>query len=227
MKYLFFDLDGTLTIPYEGISKSFIYALKACGRKCPTERELRLCIGPPLYDCFVNLFKMDGEEAEYAVKKYRERYHAVGWKENELVPGAEECLRALSAQGKILAVATSKPKIFAERILQSFSLEKYITYVSGCGLDGSLGTKGAVIAHAMGVLGAPAGECAMIGDRHYDVEGAKECGIFAVGVRTGYAEEGELERAGADAVFDTLNDVKEYFLKGGKGAEKGNNGAQV
>ena len=227
MRYLFFDLDGTLTEPYEGISKSFIYALKACGKKQPTVRELRLCIGPPLYDSFVNLFGMDDGEAKFAVQKYRERYHAVGWQENELVPGAEECLRALSACGKTLAVATSKPKVFAERILQSFGLDKYITYVAGCGLDGSLNTKAEVIAHAMQVLGASAGECAMIGDRKYDVEGARSCGIFSVGVRTGYAEKDELEKAGADVILDTLDGVKEYFLKDVSGAEKGNKGAQV
>ena len=227
MNYLFFDLDGTLTEPYDGISRSFIYALEACGKPRPSERELRLCIGPPLYDSFTGLFGMTGEEAKYAIQKYRERYHVVGWTENELIPGAEECLRALSACGKTLALATSKPKVFAERILRSFSLDGYFTYIAGCGLDGSLNTKAEVLAHAMRELGAPPQDCAMIGDRKYDTEGAKACGVFSVGVRTGYAEAGELEEAGTDVILPSLGAVKEYFLSSDGAENNGDNCPRV
>ncbi len=212
MKYLFFDLDGTLTEPYEGITKSVIYALASYGIPRPDETTLRACIGPPLYAYFSDCFGMSAEESVRAVEKFRERYHAIGWKENALIAGVAESLERLAASGKILAVATGKPTVFAEKILSRFKIRSLFSAVVGSGLDGSLTEKREELARAMELVGAPAGESAMIGDRKFDVEGGRACGVFTAGVRCGYAEEGELERAGADVIFDDFRQLTEYFL---------------
>ncbi len=212
MKYLFFDLDGTLTYSDEGITKSIVYALESLGMPRPDEKLLRACIGPPLTDGFARYFHLTGEQNGLAVKKFRERYHDVGWKENRLIEGAKEALLALKERGKTLAVATGKPTVFAERILSYFEIRDLFSCVAGSGLDGSRSKKREEIAAAMNGVRASAHESAMIGDRKNDVEGAKACGIFAAGVSFGYAEEGELARAGADIVFDDFIQLQQYFI---------------
>ncbi len=212
MEFLFFDLDGTLTEPYEGISKSILYALSRFGLPDPGEEALRACIGPPLYDSFEHRFGLGKEGSLEAVRLFRERYHDVGWQENALLPGAAEALRTLSAAGKKLAVATGKPTLFAERILRKFGVFGCFSAVVGSNLDGTMTEKKEELGEAMRRLCAPREQSAMIGDRKYDVEGAHALGVFAAGVTFGYAEEGELEAAGADAVFASFPALTAYFL---------------
>lgn len=212
MKYVLFDLDGTLTEPYEGISKSILYALDYYGIAHPSESVLRSCIGPPLYGSFQTLFGMSVEQSYEAVDKFRERYHELGWQENALLEGAEECLRALKSAGKILAVATGKPTVFAKKILEKFGVLSLFSAVVGSELDGTMTKKEEEIEEAMRLIGATAEECVMVGDRKFDVLGARLCGMDCVGLHMGYAEEGELEEAGAIAVFDRFAPLKEYLL---------------
>ena len=136
-KYLLFDLDGTLTYSHPGIYNCIRYALEAFGRPQPTEKQLRACVGPPLTYSFSEIFGMSEEETEAAVKKYRERYADKGLFENEPIPGAAELLASLKQKGYVQAIATSKPKIFAERIADKFNFTPFLDAVAGSGTDGS------------------------------------------------------------------------------------------
>lgn len=202
MKYVLFDLDGTLVDSSLGITRCFIYAFKKLGLTPPSAEELRSCIGPPLLTSFKRFFPQDEERALKGVSLYRERYSTEGWKECTPYPFAKECLRALAEAGKVLALATSKPQPFAENILSFFGLAEYFSVVVGSKLDNSFDDKGKIIQKAMELLRARKSQTVMVGDRKQDVIGAKENGITSVGIRVGFAPEGELERAGADYIAD-------------------------
>lgn len=214
MKYLIFDLDGTLTQPYEGITKSIIHALKTCGKEEPPEELLRECIGPPLEYSFSHIFGMNREETAVAVKAYRERYRKVCAEENALMPYVKEGLRRLSERGYIMAIATGKPTVFAEEIVKKFEIAEYFVALSGSGLDGSNSTKREEILGALEAVGEVSmGECCMIGDRKYDIEGGRSLGMHTAGLRFGYAAEGELEAAGAEMIFDDFEKLVYFFDK--------------
>lgn len=209
MKYLLFDLDGTLTDPYEGITKSILYALHACGIEEVDPEQLRKSIGPPIDYIFGEIFGLDAETTRFAIQKYRERYGEVGLFENKLLPGVTEALDRLQKHGFIMAVASSKPKVFVDRILEKFDLMRYFTVSMGSGLDGSFNNKTLVMREALRLLGRREGdeECVMIGDRFHDVAGAKNCAIKCIGMELGFAAPGELKEAGADWIvpsFDAL-----------------------
>lgn len=141
-RYLLFDLDGTLTYSHPGIYASIRYALEDAGRGEPTERQLRSCVGPPLVYSFRHIFGMTEEETNRAVVKYRERYSEKGLFENAPVPGAKEILESLKSAGYVSAIATSKPKIFAERIADQFGFTPFLETVAGSGTDGSFSHQG-------------------------------------------------------------------------------------
>ncbi len=211
-KYLLFDLDGTLTNPYEGITRSFQYALKAYGIEAE-QSELSFVIGPPLVDVFCEVYGFDGQKAIEALGKYRERFNDVGWKENEIIAGIPELLADLKKSGRVLCLATSKPKVFAEKIIDLFDIEKYFDIVVGAELDGSVCEKHQIIGKVLKELGnPPKDEVLMIGDREHDVFGATACGVACLGVKTGFAEEGELEAAGADFIAEDVNALRELIL---------------
>lgn len=215
MKYLLFDLDGTLTDPYEGITKSILYALKACGRETVDPEQLRRSIGPPIDVIFGDIFGLDEKTTQFAIAKYRERYGAVGLFENKLLDGVADTLRRLQDAGYVLAVASSKPKVFVDRILERFDIMRYFTVSVGSGLDGSLHNKTLVIREALRLLGRREGdaETVMIGDREHDIIGAKNCGLKSIGLNVGFAAPGELERAGADWIFSSFSELCEFFDK--------------
>ena len=200
-----FDLDGTLTDPAEGITNCVKYALEAFGITERSEKTLLRFIGPPLYDSFRGIYGFSHEDAILAVDKYRERFTDIGIYENKLFPDTKDTLSALSAAGKRIALATSKPFVFAERVLKNFDILKYFDIAVGAELDGSRGYKDEVIREVLKRAEmADLSKVIMVGDRENDIIGAKKCGIAACGVRCGYAEEGELEKAGADFIFDDL-----------------------
>lgn len=211
-RYLFFDLDGTLTDPKEGITNSVAYALASYGIHTDP-KELLPFIGPPLHESFMQFYGFDREQAMEAVAKYREYFTDRGIWENALYPGAAELLAQLKAQGKSLALATSKPEVFARQILKHFEISGYFDAVCGSCLDGSRTDKGEVIrtAHARleQSLGHPAPlmECVMIGDRLHDVEGAKKVGMDSIGLPFGYGGETELTRAGATHLADSFESL--------------------
>lgn len=216
-QYLLFDLDGTITDPKEGITKSAQYALEAFGIHEPDADKLTPFIGPPLIDSFQEFYHMPPEQAALAVKKYRERFETIGWLENVPYEGMDELLRDLQKAGCRLAVASSKPTVFVERILAHFDIAQYFAVVVGSELDGTRTKKEEVVQEALRQLfGAsrPAPHtAAMIGDRRFDVEGAKAHQLDSIGVAYGYALPGELQQAGADFIVESVEELTVLLMQ--------------
>lgn len=213
-RYILFDLDGTLTHSHPGIYGCFRYALEQMGLGEPKIEQLRRCVGPSLMYSFQNYFGMDEETARIATAKYRERYSVIGWKENAPIEGALETLKALKEAGYKLAMATSKPLIYAEQISALFGFAPYMDVEVGCGIDGSLPTKADVIAEAMKRLGASAEECLMVGDRFHDAEGAKTNGVDCALLKVGYAEnEEEFVWSKPEYVFEDFAQLNAFLLE--------------
>ena len=211
--YLLFDLDGTLTNPQEGITKCVQHALRSFGIEEPDLEKLIPFIGPPLIQSFMEFYTMSEKDARKAVAVYRERFSTVGLFENFPYPGIADMLAELKAQGKILAVASSKPTIYVRRILEKFELAPYFDVVEGSNLDGTRVDKKEVIAEVLSQLDNPsADDLLMIGDRKFDVIGAREMGFGCVGVRFGFAAPDELEQSGAVYIADTVHDLHRYLL---------------
>ena len=148
-KYIFFDLDGTLTDPAQGITNSFIHALKYFGVEIPSYETLCTFIGPPLVDTFKTQFGFDEEKAQLGVKKYREYFADKGLFENSVYPGIENLLKELISNGKHLIVATSKPEEYSIRILEKFGLSKYFQHICGSNMDETRSKKDEVIKYAL------------------------------------------------------------------------------
>ncbi len=217
-QYCLFDLDGTLTDSQEGIIKSVQYALKAFGIEEPDLKKLTPFLGPPLKESFMKYYGFSGEDAVKAIALYRERFAPVGIFENSVYPGIQDMLGKLREKGARLAVASSKPECYVRQILAHFDIEKYFDVVVGSELDGSRSQKEEVVEEALmrlGVLTIPVEErksvCAMIGDRKFDLQGAKAHFLTGVGVRYGYAPEGELEEEGADYIAGTVEELARYL----------------
>ena len=212
-KYLLFDLDGTLIYSHPGIWNCFRYAMQEMGYPEPMEEDLKKCIGPSLEYSFATFFGMDEENAKKATAKYREQYKVTGVWENEPIEGALDALKALKEMGYMTAMATSKPLVFAEKIAKRWGFSEYLDKEIGCGIDGSLPTKADVVREAMNQLGASAEECLMIGDRFYDVDGARECGVDCAMLRVGYAPEEEYEACKPAYVFKDFKGLVEFLKK--------------
>lgn len=193
---VFLDLDGTLTDPKAGITRSIRHALTALGREAPGEESLTWCIGPPLRESFREMLGGDGALAELALARYRERFAEIGIFENAVIPGIPEALDELAGQGCRLFLATAKPRVYAERIVTHFGFDRWLAGVFGAELDGRLGEKPALLAHALSATGARGG--VMVGDRRHDVEGAAANGLRSVGVLWGYGDCDEF--GGADRI---------------------------
>ena len=202
MKALLFDLDGTLTDPREGITRCIAHALGRMGLEPPPLDALTFAIGPPLRGSFAQLLACeDRERIEQAVAHYRERFADVGLFENAIYPGIAEALQELGdAQ---LFVATSKPQVYAERIVRHFGLEAHFLAIHGCELDGTREDKRDLLAHLMEVRGVRASDAVMIGDRGADMRAGRHHGMRALGVRWGYGSDDELREAGAHALCDS------------------------
>ncbi len=217
-KYLLFDLDGTLTDPKVGITTCVQYALKSFGIEEPDLDRLEPFIGPPLRDSFRKYYGFTPEQAEEAVAKYRERFQETGIFENEVYEGIPQMLRTLQSRGMHLAVASSKPEVFVNRILEHFQIGQYFEVVVGCELDGTRENKDEVVREALKRLsgGEPIQleEVYMIGDRSYDVEGARALGVEAVGVTYGYGGMEELKEAKADYIVRSVEELQRFLLRG-------------
>ncbi len=195
---LLFDLDGTLTDPFPGITKCISYALNKLGRQSPPRESLRWCIGPPLKDSFTKLLASDDNKlVEKAIGLYRERFSAVGLFENQVYEGIPEALEALLENGHTLYVATSKPVVYAVRIIDHFGLHRYFKVVYGSELDGTRGDKTSLIAHILQNESISSSATIMIGDREHDMIGAKANRISGYGILWGYGSQKELEISGA------------------------------
>lgn len=212
--YIFFDLDGTLTDSKEGILNCIRYALERLGEPVPEEQELLKFIGPPLQDSFQNFCGFSPEGAREAVLLFRERYVPIGKFENHPAPGAAALCAQLKAEGRVLAVASCKPEMMCLDICQRFEFTPSMEVITGSPPEADW-TKENIIRETMRRLGLgeeDRDQILMIGDRKFDVLGAKACGIDCVGVEFfGYAEPGELEAAGAVAVVKNTEELAEFL----------------
>ena len=213
-KYILFDLDGTLSDSASGITRSVAYALERFGIREKAE-DLGYFVGPPLIDAFREKYNMTAEQADDAVKFFRERFSLKGILENEPYDGVKELLEKLYNAGKKIILATSKPEKFAREIIERYGFTKYFTFVGGACMDEKTRMhKDEVIAYCLGQCGIKdASDFIMVGDRSHDVEGAKKFGIPTAGVLYGYGSKDELINAGACEVFETPEALCEYLLK--------------
>jgi phosphoglycolate phosphatase len=211
MDAIFFDLDGTLTDPKPGITRSIQYAMQKLDLPVPSQDELTWCIGPPLRDSFVKLLGGDSR-ADLAVSLYRERFGDVGLYENAVYPDIEHILGALKASHGRLFVATSKARVFAERIIDHFGLRGYFEHVFGAELDGTRVHKSDLLAYALDKTGVDPSRALMIGDRSHDMIGARKNSMDALGVLYGYGSRQELIEAGASHVCATPRAVLDHIM---------------
>lgn len=217
-KYLLFDLDGTLTDPKVGICTCVQYALASLGIEETDLDKLEPFIGPPLKDSFIRFYHLTEEQADAAVAKYRERFSDVGLFENEIYKGVAPMLRSLRAAGLVLAVASSKPTVYVQRILEHFGIAGYFRAVVGSELDGRRVNKDEVVQEALRQLfgdeKVKKDQVYMIGDRSFDVEGAHRVGVESVGVTYGYGGMEELKEAKSDYIVRSVEELKDFLLRG-------------
>lgn len=209
---ILFDLDGTLTDPKAGITQSVQYALAKLGIAEPDPDQLIPFIGPPLIKSFQEFYQLDDQQASLAVQYYRERFACAGLYENAVFPGIQPMLEQLKELGKTLVVATSKPTIYSVKILEYFDLRRFFLLVAGSNLDGTRVEKDEVIAFVRSELpeADPAGMI-MVGDRKYDVLGAKNNGIAVAAVGYGYGSQAELKAAKPDYLLATVQELHRFL----------------
>ncbi|MCH5208931.1 MAG: HAD family hydrolase [Oscillospiraceae bacterium] len=211
-KNVFFDLDGTLTDSAEGIINSVEYALKRLGITVYKRSELYKFIGPPLSDSFAEFFGLSEEKCKEGVRLYREYFSEKGIYENKLYDGIQDLLEKTKAAGMTLVLATSKPQEFAEEILRYFDIAKYFDFIAAAEMNGKRNRKQDIINYALEISGAKRNETVMVGDRKFDVLGAKSVGVASIGVLYGFGTEEELKEAGADHIAKTPEEVFELLI---------------
>lgn len=208
-EYLLFDLDGTLTDPKEGITKSVRHALRAFDIEVEDLDSLCCFIGPPLRDSFMEYYGFSEENATTAISIYREYFSDRGLYENEAYEGIDRVLKTLKDSGKKLYVATSKPEVFAKKILEHFDLDSYFEFIGGADLAETRVKKGDVIRYVLEENHiTDLDRVMMVGDRKHDILGAKEAGVASVGVLYGYGNREELLEAGADFIAESVFDLQ-------------------
>ena len=207
---LLFDLDGTLTNPALGITNAVMASLKDFGITVRDRRELYPFIGPPLVDSFREVYGFSDAEVARAIDVFHDYFGRIGKFENELLPGAVELLGSVKASGYRVALATSKPEIFARQILDHFALTQYFDGIFGASYDEKKTAKADIVRTALEWCG-PNARALMIGDRRHDVEGARANGIPCAGVLCGFGSEEELRTAGAAFVFADLPALESFL----------------
>lgn len=213
--HVLFDLDGTIVDSEEGITKSVEYALKKYGISVPDRGELRCFIGPPLVDSFMRFYGFSEEKAGEATDFYRERYAVLGVHENRLYPGIRELLTELRGMGVSIALATSKPEIFAKMVIEDMELTELFDFIAGTQLDDAAGRKNNyrtkkedVIAYALSELGATdPSRVLMVGDRKHDVIGAKINGTDSAYALWGFGSKAEAVEFGADYAAEKPSEI--------------------
>lgn len=215
--YILLDLDGTVSDPKVGICTSVQYGLRKMGIEVPDIDVLTPFIGPPLRDSFREYYNIPEDDIEKVVAFYRERFSTVGLFENDLYPGMKDMLSDLKKAGKHLALASSKPRVFVQKILDHFDISGYFEVIMGSELDGTRENKIEIIEESLRLLfkdcPVEKEKCVMVGDRKYDVSAAGQTGIKSIGVTYGYGSREELEEAGADLIVDSVSELKDRLMQ--------------
>lgn len=211
---ILFDLDGTLTDPAEGITKAVEAALNHYGITVADRAALHKFIGPPLDESFPEFYGFDAARTAEATEVFRAYFDRQGWRENIPYPGVEDMLRDLRAAGKRLLVATSKPEVFALRIMEHFGLARYFDHICGAPMDNQEGAKkAAVIRDALRRAGVEdLSTAVMVGDRRHDIDGARQAGLEAVGVLWGYGGLQELEASHPVHIVENFDGLKRVLI---------------
>jgi len=208
LTHVLFDLDGTLTDPAPGIVRCLQYALREMGLPEHADTDLTRFIGPPLQESFRKLLgNPSGSDIDRAIGLYRERFAEVGIFENTLFLEVREVLSALREQGYELLVATSKPHVFARRIIDHFGLSDFFAGVYGSELSGERSAKAELIRHVLETQSLPADAACMIGDRRHDIIGAQQNGVSTIGVLWGFGSLAELKAAAPDRIAESIGDL--------------------
>lgn len=216
-KYILFDLDGTLTDPKEGITRSVAYALDKYGIKVDDLDTLLPFIGPPLLDSFHRFYGFGDRQSHEALMFYREYFSKKGIFENALYDGVPQLLEKLRRRGKVVILATSKPEQYARQILEHFGIDGLFDHICGASMDESRSRKADVIAYALDTAGISDPSLAvMVGDRLHDIEGGHACGLETVGVLFGYGSLEELTAAGADSIAADMSELEAILMGGGR-----------
>ncbi|HEL2383805.1 TPA: HAD family hydrolase [Streptococcus suis] len=209
---ILFDLDGTLTDSGQVILNSVAYALDQMGIEEPDLASLQRFIGPPLYESFSRFYQLNPADTQVAVDAFRVYFKEKGMFENQLYDGVIPLLEVLTEAGKTLAIATSKPEVFAKQILDYFGIAHYFDVIAGASLDSSRISKTDVISYALAQLDYNPQTTIMVGDREHDIEGAQTNQLASIGVLYGYGNRQELEKAGATMIAETLLDLKQLLV---------------
>jgi len=212
-KNVLFDLDGTLTDPYPGMAKSLRYALDKFGIVEDNAEKIRQLIGPPLYRSFIDVYGFDESKAKMAVGYYREYYSDTGLYENRLYENVDNMLKTLKGMGKICVIATSKPQDFAQEVLRYFEIGGYFDEVVGSNLEGAFYEKADIIRVAIEKRGLNKAETVMVGDRKYDILGARKNGIDSIAVAYGYGTMEELEESKPMRICKNVMDIVDAVQK--------------
>ena len=207
MALILFDLDGTLIDSEPGICASLDYAFAKVGAQLPPRDVLRSWIGPPFWQTFPSVLGNDPARIASAIDHYRERFEAVGWSGHQVYPGIADLVAALAGDGNTLAIVTTKPQTQAQKIVDHFAFGTAFSRVYGPEINGRHCEKAAMIAQALGDFSARADAAAMIGDRHFDIEGARANGLRALGVDWGFGSREELLQAGAEAIATSPDEL--------------------
>ena len=212
-----FDLDGTLSDPAHGLIQGFVYCFKKLGIRYESEEELRKYIGPSLYEEWQEDFGFTPDEANDAIEVFREYYNIYGWWDNTLYDGIPEMLGALKKAGKKVVLATSKPLDTAKKVLELFGLTEYFDFIGGA-VNHQNDQKWQVLNWSLSSVGvdindpAQRAKCIMIGDRKYDAEGAKICGVDSMGVLYGHGTEEEMNASGFTVLVRTVPEILEILI---------------
>ena len=208
-----FDLDGTLSDPYNGLIASFAYALRKMGIDFATRSELKRFIGPPLYDEWRNVYSFSHEEATLALHYFHEYFAVYGWWDNVLYAGIPQLLKVLKKRGKKIILATSKPERFAIKVLELFGIKEFFDFIGAAESEKVRDKKHEVLQYALDSINvAPHANCVLVGDRVYDAEGAKICNIDSIGVLYGYGSEEEINSSGFNYVVKSVEELEKLLL---------------
>lgn len=210
---ILFDFDGTISDSADGIMECYRRTFVKMGMPVPEDSVLRSFVGPPQTVTFGEGYGFQGEELERIIELFRQEYKAYGVFHSTIYPGIRQMLEALKAGGKTLAVATSKPEVYARRICDEYGITELLDFVGGSIMDLARNKKAEVVEYVMETLGVTdRSRVLMVGDRLYDVEGAAQCGVDCLGVTWGYGDEAELTKAGAKYLAATPEEVQRLLL---------------